>query len=78
MNILIIKRGRRYGGDEYYGEDMYIPILIHTQLKKSRISHTHTQSIRGFSVKTGTGSDNTHTGGFICHLYPWVFTNKYI
>ena len=24
----------------------------------------------GFPVKTGTGSDNTHGDGFICHLYP--------
>ena len=31
----------------------------HTQLKKSGIPHTHTQSMRGFPVKTGTGSDNT-------------------
>jgi len=45
----------------------------HTQLKKSGISHTHThtQSMRGFSVKTGTGSDNTHGDGFICHLYKY-------
>ena len=41
----------------------------HTQLKKSEIPHTHTQSMRGFSVKTGTGSGNTHGNGFICHLY---------
>jgi len=41
----------------------------HTQLKKSGIPHTHTQSMRGFPVKTGTGSDNTHGDGFICHLY---------
>jgi len=40
-------------------------------IKKSGIphTHTHTQSMRGFSVKTGTGSDNTHMDGFICHLY---------
>ena len=36
-------------------------------------SHTHTQSMRGFPVKTGTGSDNTYGDGFICHLY-----NSYI
>jgi len=43
----------------------------HTQLKKSGIpyTHTHTQSMRRFSVKTGTGSDNTHEDEFICHLY---------
>jgi len=41
----------------------------HTQLKKSGIPHTHTQSMRGFPVKTGTGSGNTHGDGFICHLY---------
>jgi len=42
----------------------------HTQLKKSGIphTHTHTHSMQGFSVKTGTGSDNTHEDGFICHL----------
>jgi len=40
----------------------------HTQLKKSGIPHTHTQSMRGFPVKTGTGSDNTHMDGFIYHL----------
>ena len=32
-------------------------------------THTHTQSMRGFPVKTGTGSGNTHGDGFICHLY---------
>jgi len=39
-------------------------------LKKSGIphTHTHTQSMRGFPVKTGTGSDNTHGDGFVCHL----------
>jgi len=39
-------------------------------IKKSGIphTHTHTQSMRGFSVKTGTGSDNTHGDKFICHL----------
>ena len=26
------------------------------------------QSMRGFPVKTGTGSDNTHGDKFICHL----------
>ena len=43
----------------------------HTQLKKSGIphTHTHTQSMRGFPVKTGTGSGNTHGDEFICHLY---------
>jgi len=42
----------------------------HTQLKKSGIphTHTHTQSMRGFPVKMGTGSGNTHGDGFICHL----------
>lgn len=40
----------------------------HTQLKKSGIPHTHTQSMWGFPVKTGTSSDNTHGDGFICHL----------
>jgi len=36
----------------------------HTQLKKSGIprTHTHTQSMRGFPVKTGTNSGNTHGG----------------
>jgi len=34
----------------------------HTQLKKSGIpyTHTHTQSMRGFPVKTGANSGNTH------------------
>jgi len=32
----------------------------HTQLKKSETPHTHTQSLRGFPVKTGKGSDNTY------------------
>jgi len=32
-------------------------------------THTHTESMREFPVKTGTGSDNTHGDGFICHLY---------
>jgi len=43
----------------------------HTQLKKSGIlhTHTHTRSMREFSVKTGTSSDNTHGDEFICHLY---------
>jgi len=45
----------------------------HTQLKKSGIlhtyTHTHTQSMREFPVKTETGSDNTHGNGFICHFY---------
>ena len=31
-------------------------------------THTHTQSMRGFPVKMGTGSDNTHGNRFICHL----------
>jgi len=45
----------------------------HTQLKKSGIPHihTHTQLIRGFPVKTGTDSGNTHGDEFICHLYMW-------
>jgi len=40
----------------------------HTQSKKSGIPYTHTQSMRGFPVKTGTGSGNTHGDGFICHF----------
>jgi len=40
----------------------------HIQLKKLGIPHTHTQSMRGFPVKTETGSDNIHGDGFICHL----------
>ena len=32
----------------------------HTQLKKSGISHTHTQSMRKFPIKTKTDSGNTH------------------
>jgi len=32
----------------------------HTQLKKLEIPHTHTQSMRGFPLKTRTGSGNTH------------------
>jgi len=45
--------------------------IPHTQLKKSEIPHTHihTQSMRGFPVKTGTGSGNTHGDEFIFHLY---------
>jgi len=39
----------------------------HIQLKKLEIPRTHTQSMRGFSVKTGNGSGNTHGDGFICH-----------
>jgi len=31
-------------------------------------THTHTQSMRGFPIKLGTGSGNTHGDGFICHL----------
>jgi len=44
---------------------------LHTQLKKSGISHIHihTRSMQGFPVKTGTGSDNTHEDEFICHPY---------
>jgi len=42
-------------------------------IEKSGIPHTHTQSMRGFTVKTRTGSDNTHGDGFICHLYWWYF-----
>jgi len=50
----------------------------HTQLKKSGIPHTHTltQSMQGFFVKTGTGSDNTHGDGFICHLWSHVVAFK--
>jgi len=35
---------------------------LRTQLKKSGIprTHTHTQLMRGFPVKTGTNSGNTH------------------
>jgi len=40
----------------------------HTQLKNSGIPHTHTQSMREFYFKTGTGLGNTHEGGFIWHL----------
>ena len=29
-------------------------------------------SMRGFPVKTGTGSGNTHEDGFICHLLTHV------
>jgi len=35
-------------------------------IEKIGISYTHTQSMREFSVKTGTGSGNTHEDGFIC------------
>ena len=43
----------------------------HIQLKKSRIPHPriHTQSMRGFSIKTETGSDNIYEDVFISHLY---------
>jgi len=49
---------------------VYVHSHTHPQLKKSGIPHTHihTQSMRGFPVKTGTGSGNTHGDGFICHL----------
>jgi len=42
----------------------------HTQLKKWGVPHTHihTQSMWGFPVKMGTGSDNIHGDEFICHL----------
>jgi len=40
----------------------------HTQLKKSEILCTYTQSIRRFPVKTGTSSDNTHKDKFICQI----------
>ena len=54
----------------YYGRDMYIPIPIPIPNWKSwGFPHTHSQSMRGFPVKTGTSSDNTHGSGFICHLY---------
>jgi len=48
----------------------YIHPHLHPQSTKSGIPHTHThiQLMRGFSVKTGTGSDNTHGDEFICHL----------
>jgi len=38
----------------------------HTQLKKSGIphTHTHTQSMRGFPVKTGTGIPRQNGDGF--------------
>jgi len=44
-----------------------------TQLKKSGISHTHTnaQSMWGFLVKTGTGSDNTHGAGLFAISRWW-------
>jgi len=35
----------------------------HTQLKKSGILHTHTQSMRGFPVKPRTDSGNTYGTG---------------
>jgi len=38
-------------------------------IEKSGIPHTQTQSMRGFPVKTGTGSSNIHGSGCICHLY---------
>jgi len=38
------------------------------KIGNSPYTHTHTQSMRGFPVKTGTGSDNTHGDGFICYL----------
>jgi len=44
------------------------PSHPHTQLKKFGISHTHTQSMRSFSIKTDMGSDNTHEGWVIFHL----------
>jgi len=31
-------------------------------------THTHTQSMWGFPVKTGTSSNNIHGDEFICHL----------
>ena len=40
----------------------------HTQLKKSGILHTHTQSMWGFPVKMGTSLGNTHGGGFVTSL----------
>ena len=48
----------------------YLHTHPYTQLKKSGIphTHTHTQLMRGFPVKTGTDSGNTHEDGFICHL----------
>jgi len=50
----------------------------HTQLKKSTIPHTHTQSMRGFPVKTETSLGNTHGGGFICHLYLQQLCNQFV
>jgi len=44
------------------------PYLIE-KIEDSPYPYTHTQSMRGFSVKTETGSGNTHGGGFICDLY---------
>ena len=48
----------------------YIHPHPHTQLKKLGIPHTHTytQSMRGFPVKTGTSSGNTYGDEFIYHL----------
>jgi len=52
-----------------WGRGQGIYVHPHTQLKKSGILHIHvrTQSMRGFSIKTGTDWNNTHGSRFICH-----------
>jgi len=47
------------------GGYVYIFSYLHTQFKKSGITHTRTQLMWEFLVKIGTDSDNTHGDGFI-------------
>jgi len=48
------------------GADIMMRIYVHphthpyTQLKKMEISHSHTQTMQRFPVKTEMGSDNTY------------------
>ena len=48
--------------------------LSHTQLKKLGIphTHTHTQLMQKFSIKTRTDSDNTHEDEFFYHIQDFV------
>jgi len=54
-----------YGGDEYYGEDIYIP----SPIEKIEDSQYPYPVNAGIPRQNGTGSDNTHGDVFICHLY---------
>ena len=51
------------------GTGIMDPIIIPYPIEVRDSPYSYpTQSMREFSVKMRTDSDNTHGGGFICHL----------